>query len=310
MRKIIPYIIICCFCIVFTVVLFVSLNKKTNGKFFVYEKNYNIVYDNDVKKLNISIFVNDKKSYLVDKQQVKNCYIIDKDNSSVIDVSLMNITFNNNEVEYEDNNYFEYLFTFNINFNTEEDTEWYFNQAILQLNYNGNIMYDILIGQFSFVKVMNKNDDVVISYIKPIISEVETNSYLSGLILGIRKNDTNNIILNNIQIMNTNIGAGELISISKEKPLENTFEDIFQYDFINTNKGNGNINYNIIDDKIIYVKIPIYYEYLYLATSFPIKINYSLKNKELDYYLYDYTFYEPTNEIINKKNIHFYNIYD
>lgn len=311
MRKFIPYIIICSFCIVFTVVLFASLKQKIDGKFFVYEKNYNVVNDDNNKNFNVSFYVNDKKSYLVDKQQVKKCYIIDNENSSTIDVSLIDITPNNYEVEYEGEKYYEYLYTFAINFNTDEQIKWYFNKASLQLNYNGNIMYDISIGQFSFVKVINNSDDVIISYIKPIISDVETNSYLSGLILGLRKNDKcNSIKINNIEIINANMQTGELISVSKEKPLEHTFEDIFEYNFINTNSGDGNINYNLIDDDIIYIKIPIYYERLYLATSFPIKINYSFNNQELDYYLYDYMFYNPANEKISKQNIHFYNIYD
>lgn len=311
MRKILPYIIICCFCVVFTIILFVSLNNKTVQKFFVYEKNYNVVYDEDNKKFNVDVYVNDKKCYLVDKTQVKKCAIIDKENSSIINISLETITDSNNEIDYDGEKYYQYLFTFNINFNTEEEIKWYFEQAILQINYNGNLEYDILIGQFSFVKVKNNSEDVIISYIKPIITEIETNSYLSGLILGLRKSENcNNVKINYIEIMNTNMHPGELIDIVKERPLDNTFEDIFGYNFINTNIGDGNINYNINDDDIIYIKIPIYYERLYLTTSFPLKINYSYNNKELDYYLYDYTFYNPTNEVISKQNIHFYNLYD
>lgn len=311
MRKLLPYIITCIFCAIFIVILLVSLNNKKTQKFFVYEKNYNVVYSTNSKKIYIDVYVNDKKCYLVDKKQVKSCSIINDENSSFIDVSLENIIDNKSVIEYDSEKYYQYSFIFNINFDTEEEIKWYFERAILQIKFNGNIEYDISIGQFSFIKIKNNPDDIIISYVKPIITEIEENSYLSGLILGLRKNEkVNNIKINNIEVMNANMYTGEKISIINDRPIENTFEGIFGYDFINTNSGDGSINYNIVNNDIIYIQIPIYYEYLYMTTSFPVKINYSLDNKELDYYLYDYIFYNPINEIVSKKNIHFYNVYD
>lgn len=309
MRKLLPYIVVIVFSFSFIIILFVSTNNKVVNSFLIYERNYNVVCsENTDNTFNVLFYVSNKKSYINDKKQIKNSFINDNE-ESIIEVKLINIFDNNKIINYNGIDYHEYVFSFLVLFDSADPFEWYFKNAYLQLNYNGNIEYNIQIGQFSLIKVNNNHDHITISNVKPIITEYNNNTYLSCLILGIRKVNNNIIHIKNIKLLNSNITTGSVI-ISNKMVNNTSFEDIFGYDFNSVNKDENDIDIVLNNNEIIYIKIPIYYEKYLPINSFPIKINYAIGDYEYNYYLYNYTFYNQTNEVISKENLHTYEIYD
>lgn len=308
MRKYIPYIVISVFAIIIVICIICVNFNKTDCYLLSYKTNYNVTTDNNEDcYLNINLYINNNKSYIVDKNQIMNCYISDSNNSSIINLQISSIKQNDLHLTYKNNKYNCYNFKFKILFDSYDHFEWYIEDAILNVNYKGNKEYNVKIGNFSFVRIDNINDDIIISNIKPLLSSVNDNSYMSGLILGVRKNSNYNVNIESIKILNCNTYVGEKVQIIDNLPEGNDFNKIYGYDYSNLIKGSGEVNINIIDDNVYYLLIPIYYEKLLLVNNFAIEFCLIINGEEIKYYLNNYTYYQPNNEIIKEEDIFIYN---
>lgn len=293
--------------VVFFVILLKDTEKKQDMILFL-EKNYNISSNiNEVDYLNINLYISNKKSYVVDKNQLISCYLKDN-NDSLIELELIEINYNNIQMEYNDTEFYEFSFKFKILFKTSIGIEWYFNNAILNLNYNGNKSYEVSIGHCSLIKFLDNDSHLSLTNIKSLLSNYKNNDYASGLLIGLRNNSNNTIILNKVEILNDIINPGESIRQLEDFPNNTDHISVAGYHFIETVKGDGIINFSLNTDDVVYLFIPFYYEKLYVSTSFPVRINYKLNNNDYCYVVSDFIYFTPAQEYFNKELIHVYNV--
>lgn len=308
MRKYIPYIVILVFCII-TFILLIIPTKPKDVKILYYKKNYNLsssISNNDY--LNIDLMINDYRSYMIDKSQILHSYLTDKALSSIIDLELIDIIQSDNTIDYENDVFYNYTFVFKVLFKTDSFTTWYIKDAILKIGYNGNKNYSIDIGNFSLIKLEKNNDDfITISSVKPLLSKINKNQYLTGLVLGIRSNCVNDLYLKNINILNEGVFVGNNISMINDEPDSNDFKEVLGYDFLNQQKGNGEINY-LITDKIQYFVIPIYYDNLIMVNTFPIEFTIKNNNSYHKFYFNNFKYFEQLDIVINRDDIDVYEV--
>lgn len=307
MRKYIPYIILSLFTIVIVVCIICVRISDRNTYLISYKKNYNITSNsNDDDYININLFINNKKSYILDKNQLNKCYLSDRSNSSILNIEIDSIKKTELDFEYKNSKYYCYNFRFKIMFDTDDEFEWYINEAILNLRYKGDKEYNINIGDINYIKVDNNNNDIIISNIKPLLSSINDNSYMTGLIVGVRKNSNYNVNIAEINFMNCNIAIGDKIQIIDKLPNGNDFKTICGYDNSSVVKGDGLIDLNLNSNDRYFIVIPIYYDELLIVNECVIKFKINVNGEEKSFYLKDYTFYQPNNEIIEKNNIYIY----
>lgn len=307
MRKILPIVCV----IIIVVIFFITFTVKetnVNDKFISYERNYNITSlttDEDI--ININLFVNNKKTYLVDKNQIVSSYLKDKNNENMLTLEIKDIVYDNKEISYYDDKYYSYTLMFMINFKTENFISWLIDEAILEIEYNDNKKYNINIGSLSINKIDYNSESIIVTDIKPLTSNINDNTFLTGLIIGVRKNTNNVIFLDQINILNSGIFVGNNILEINELPKENNFNAVVNYDYSSVEKGNNNVSITLGEEKI-FLLIPLYYDNLIIADTFPIEIIFNNNHNKEKYYFYDYVYYTPIVENISKNNIYTYDI--
>jgi len=307
MRKYLPYILILVFFVPSIIALLIPFKVK-DDKILYIKRNYNLtsfIDRNDY--LSIEVFVNNKKSYFIDKKQITHSYLTDNELSSIIDIQIEDIINNDYELKYENEKYYSYTLIFKILFKSDSFLEWYIDDTRLMIGYNGNKEYDLEIGNFSLIKLEPSNNIITISGVNPLISEINNNQYLTGLVLGIRSIKDEQLVIEKIKIMNQDIFVGNNVSQIDCLPSSHNFNDVLGYEYINQLPGDGVVNYTITNESKYFI-IPLYYEELLIVNSFPIEITIRKNNEEFKYYYSGVPYYDVITETIIKDNILIYEI--
>lgn len=304
MRRILPIMVI----MIVLIILGMSMFKdKRDIKLISFKKNYNVTstLEND-ENLYVNLLLNDDRSYFTDKNQITKCNLVDKSKDESIELLIKTITNDGRKIEYGNDDYRSYIFEFIINLNIDSFFTWYISNALLEISYNNGVTYSIKIGNFSYVKVDNdENNYFSISNIKPLTYQKDNNEYLGGIILGIRNLRDISYEINSIDILNCDTYVGDDIHIIAEIPNSNDFNEVAGYDHDLLMIGNNQVKIDIKNNDQLLLFIPIFYKQSIITNSFAIKFN--IDNNE-DVYLYNYTFYEPLFENIKKININIYDI--
>lgn len=288
-------------------VLGLSLIKdEKQVKILSFRKNYNVTSTiNEEENLYVNLYINANNSYITDVNQLTKSYIIDKSNGETIEVIIKSIYKDDRKLEYANDKYNSYIFEFSFNLSIDSFIAWYISNAILELTYNNQNVYNIKIGNFSFVKIDNyENNYFSISNIKPLTYEQEKNVYLGGLILGLRNVSNSTFRITDIEILNCDSDLGEGVRVLDDLPSTNEFSEVAGFDYNLLNIGKNQVNITVENQSQILIYVPIYHKKNIITPEFAIKFN---LNNDTNVYLYDYIFYEPVNETVNKSNI---NIYD
>lgn len=296
--------------ITFIIVIVCLLIPKTkNSKIITLFKNYNLcslVSDEDV--INIDVYVNDKKTYITDKKQIISSYITDMNNDSVIELDLVGIYKTNEYINYQKDKFYLYTFQYKINFKTDTYIEWYIENALLEINYIDNIEYNLKIGNFSFIKLELANEQLIsISSIKPLTSNIKNNTYLTGVVIGVRNLYNDELNIKEINILNCGMGIGNNILEIPALPQGNNFDIIAGYDYSLINKGSNEVNITV-NDEIKYLLIPFYYDKLLIVEECPIAIKILKNDTESVFYINDYIYYEPFEEVVKIDDISIYDV--
>lgn len=315
MKKVIVGIIITC-TLLFPL-LFINNNKEL--LITTFKKSYSIVSKIDEKdKLEILIYINNKKASLLDKEKIVKSYISSED--AVINLKIDKVTDLNYTQMIKENKFNLYSFVFDIEFNSNNEYSVFINNAILNIELIES-SYNLNIGTLSYNKVLFYGDidnSLSVSQIIPVINKLDVNDSILGIGLKIRNFSKNNIIIKDIEFLDYNIKPSlyEIKEVDISEINNKNISEILGYSY------NYNYQDNITNDEIIiYVEegneyeflLPIKYIKTYPIDSFGMEITFSYEgtgNKEYKYYFDDYVFfksnyitYKNDDIIINKYEI-------
>lgn len=303
-------IIVCLVVIVVTLALTLIFTNSKKTKVISFRKNYDVSsYVDEKDEFNVNFLINNKKSYFVDKKQINTCFLTNKENDEMIDLKIIDIINNSEKIKYQKDNFYSFTFRFLIDFKIDSNYEWNNKDAFIVIKYNDNKIYNLNIGMLSFNKICeNERTDFTITNIKATTSVVKDNSYLAGILIGLRILNNKSLTINKVDLLNGGVSVGKEVIMLDKVPDTNEFKDIVGYDFKESVKGNGSINYEINDSKTYYFYIPLYYEEDLIINKFPIKFTYTINNEVKEDYLVNYVYYEVQQENISKDNIHIYEV--
>ena len=310
MRKYIPYI--CVLVIIIVCVLVIVFTKDKEYQVFCFKSNYNVSSHIDDKDyINIKLGVNQDDGYLTDKNQFVDSSITNKDSDLKVTILIDEILNTKEIIDYQNEKYTIYNFKFKLQIGTNSYFELFIKNAILNLSFKNYEQYFFEIGDVSYVKVDKKtNDFIAFSKIKPLTETVNNNCYLSGLIMGIRNISGFDFIIKEISLKNEGMYIGDGAVILDENISYDSFSNLFQFNFSSVTKGNNYLDISVGYNENINIAYPIYYDKLKIANSFVIEFVIEVNGRTYSEYLYDYVFYEPLSELINKNNIKVYVIND
>ena len=306
MRKIIPFICIGVIVIIFSIAI-IFFTKEIDTKVLTYFKNYNVsslIGDDDY--INVSIYINNKKSYFIDKDQITTSYLLSKSENDSIKLELKDVVKSNESIKINNEEYYLYLFKFKLLINIEDNYNFELEEAYLNLCYQNNKNYKLNIGQFTFNKYKKHDSSISISLVKPLTFE-DTNSYLGGVVYGIQNNLNKSITIKQIDILNVNVSCGDNIKeVSNYDSID--FEDVsgYNHSYVNMNNKDINITINANENKKIIV--PLYYVELFILNKFPLKITYLYNGNTYEYIYGIYNYYNPIKEVVSDDNYMIYKI--
>lgn len=302
MRKYVPFIVVfVIFVILFTCML---MNKNQDSSLAVIYTNYNIELQNS-SFINIKMYVNSKNSFLTNKNQIVSSRIIDEEQNNVINLELERIIDTKGVLNYE-KGFNEYVYSFKILFDIEDDFYMEIDNALLELTFSNYKKRLIRIGDLSMVKQTNIDDCLSITKVKPLICFNGSSNVLGGIIYKVRNNNTTQVSLKNISPLNINVSIGSGVKVLSHDDYQ-SFSDIVGYDYIEETKNTSDFTINLNHQEEKYIFVPLIYDKATMINSFPILIEYEMEGKIYDYYYGKYLYYELGNSTITSSDI---NVYD
>ena len=200
MRKKIIFIV--CLCIFVIAFIIIILSSKQDLKAIVIEKDYSLTSTVDtIDQINVPILLNQKSSYFSDVNQIDKMTLSNLQEDDMMQAKIINISFSDEKIKIEDDNYYMAIYTCEIEFFPTEEMKWYFPEIYLNILYKNNVQAKLKIGEMTYNKVNSFNQEhLSLSTIRGTTSMINNNNMLDGMFLGFR-NQTNNDITINILVM-------------------------------------------------------------------------------------------------------------
>lgn len=254
-------IIIFSFVIIVTVISFCIIlfhEEDSKCEFITVKNDYYLVNSNCKNALNVPLFISFKDSIFVDLNEIKSCSLVTVYEEEVIPLTLNSIKYLDT-VSYEDKDFYEYDFCFNVDFIVEDLT--LYDQIYLKLNYESGPFIKILLGSITIYNYA-VNDEVFYTNLKGITRKFNDKIILSNVL--IKLNASSDIEIVNIKTLNSHVSVdlekSHVINYinEEETPLNELID--YEYNII----GQGNINNSIIikndDYLLLYLKYDSYIE--------------------------------------------------
>lgn len=201
-KKILSYWYFLLLIIPLIIVIFISC-KNVDKKLIIGTTNESYILINDDKQISIPLYINDEYSFYMDKKNISNIYLLNKDETNKYSLSINNIIKTNTYVTKEKINLTKYLFNLVFDYN---ENEIRIPDVYILLEYNNGEIHKLKIGSFIYI---NETNDVLINVhnFKGIVNKIiqnESNYDLStvGVILNI--SSLSNVKINDIEVIHGN----------------------------------------------------------------------------------------------------------
>lgn len=249
-------------------------NTKTL-EFFTVQQEYYIEFEENTY-LKTSVKCSRKDTMYLDKELVSSVSIYDNNTKEEYLLDLVEIN-KLDLYEYNDKNYYDYELKLLIPF--KSDSLISLENCYMSMNYINDETLDFKIGK---VFLYNKDSSVkafTISSLKGLVTTINEEQTLSGVILSLTK-EYDNLTIINIETLNNNV----IINKGKITELEHTnyesttpINDVLGYEYnIYNQPSDKNINYNV--DKNLIFLLPLSYLNQTSVSTLGFKITYIMDN--------------------------------
>ena len=285
------YVIILLIFLIFLVLL-MRVEKK-DIKIGVIENAINL-FDEGITNLDISFYINQKKSYITDINKIKSSYLENKKTNEIIKIEVTEFI-----LLYEANINKESFYKYLVNFKIDLQYDFYFDDCLLVIDYENKIV-NLKIGSVSgMVNDEVINNDVTVSYLKGLVIEKNNKSYLGGIYIGLKSDETIKI---------TNISLSDYNVIITDAQKINDFNDIENYEnLIKLNETNKLFNDVYISGEEKFLLFLGYHK-LEQIPEVGLKIDYTLNNEPKTMFYPKFRFYINHNDKDYLSDLVFYEL--
>ena len=281
--------------------MLISCNKKEEKVFIVTEDSSYILLNNE-KRFNVPIYLEDKYSFYMDKNQIKDVYLVNNNMNEKYNIDIASINKSNFTLNSKEYSLSKYIISFDFNYKLDNLR---IPDAYLFFEYSNSETHKIKIGSFVYNNILS-NNLIIVNNMKGIVNDIDHNKLSTvGILLNI--SSTYDIKITNIELLHGNgrINQDQLVML-----------DNINYD------NNININELLKDEyRLNYISNSLK-EYIYLNDNNSIKLILPISYNQLDVinkagliitYIYNDTMYYQVIKpipIFSSSNNNNYNIYE
>lgn len=288
-------------------IIFLVIKLSKNNKVMkitTVKKSYDFVsLVDDVEELIVPMYINIDDGFILKKENINRAFITDEDEINIMKIDINDIEKTGHIAKIDDENYFCYLYKFNI----RQKDKIVFKNAFLRLDCNrANIKINI--GSVTINKIDsfdNSNGYISITNLKGIINTVKSSNDINiskkdifGIVLGIKNNSKQKLSITKITPLDCNycesFCEGKIIDAIPESNENITNILGYEYEYF---YGNGIIDnekkLQIDADEKIYFLLPLKKISKYSSNSFGIMIEFieEKTNKKFEMYIDDFLFF-------------------
>ncbi len=288
-------------------IIFLVIKLSKNNKVMkitTVKKSYDFVsLVDDVEELIVPMYINIDDGFILKKENINRAFITDEDEINIMKIDINDIEKTGHIAKIDDENYFCYLYKFNIS----QKDKIIFKNAFLRLDCNkANIKINI--GSVTINKIDsfdNSNGYISITNLKGIINTVKSSNDINiskkdifGIVLGIKNNSKQKLSITKIAPLDCNyyesFYEGKIIDTIPESNENMTNILGYEYEYF---YGNGIIDnekkLQIDADEKIYFLLPLKKISKYSSNSFGIMIEFieEKTNKKFEMYIDDFLFF-------------------
>lgn len=291
------------FIILFLAVYFFFMKPKKINLTTVKKSYSNVSLFEENDSYNIQIYINQKNSYITDKDKISSIYISDKEEDNQIKMDLLNLIYVGKS-KIDEKTYYIYNYNIKPLLINHDDIE--IDNAYLIINYHNFKNVKIHIGSFSSYKVENFNkSDLGISRLKGIVNTINNKKTLVGLALELNNESSKNIDIIGIRFFDPNIKVGDYKLSDFSMILSNSnLSDHLGYQYNINNTFNNEIDFKLNEKDTLLISLM--YENHYKIADLGFQIIYKIDQEEFVYNYDKFHFFTDYENIVFIDELTFY----
>ena len=298
LKKILIVLTICLFIVV---CFFIWYFNNQSIKVTVVKESYSrLSTSSKATSLDIKLLVNQKNSYITNKDKVASCYIRSYKNDEVYKMNLIDI-YLVNQTSINKDNY--YIYNINLRFMADISEDIILKEAYLVLNYNNSKSLDIMIGSVYISKGELETKEVSLACMKAITSKIDNIITIDAIVF--RFNAIKALTIKKITCLDANLTTQNASECSYDNT--NDLNDLFNifntnYNYMDTRTKPFSIDINDTGE----IVITLGYLYHYEINNFPIRIEYEVDGILKELYIDNFNFFTNNNRMVKYSDLTIY----
>lgn len=243
---------------------------------------------NEDDYFSVDLYINQKHSYIAKADNIMQAYITDKQQLNTYPITVNNIIALE-KVRISQQSFYRHSFLVSLRYQSYQPLK--LTDAYLFIRYYDTQELNVYIGSFFVQKIPEiSTNDISIHYLKGIVNPYHDKLTLVGIIMGLRNESNNDILIKNITLLDAasyiqNITPIHHIDIASQTPIIELTRK--PYTIQNEKQ---TMDYFSLDD-MPYVLLTIGYNHHVEMNEVGFRIEYSVNTKPYVYFYQPFTFY-------------------
>jgi hypothetical protein len=287
--------------VIFITIFFINRNPR-DIKLTLVKESFNLLSKkNQTDQISISLYVNQKDTYITNLQTISKTYISDEEKNNILLVNVQKVNYQG-ETKIEQDVYFVYQFDINLQYQFELEIP----KAYLILNYFNSKVIEVEIGSFCLYKTeVFGSNDLSVNNLKGVVNQIAGKKTLVGIVVGLKNNTNESITITNLTPLDVNLISQDYKNISNENIVSNQqIDSILGYDYRHDDKPKQEIEFEVVN-QAVYLFSLSYLKY-YEITNFGLKIDYLINSEQKTLYFDDFIFFNNYERIAYTSELTFY----
>jgi len=246
--------------VVFIGLLFIPGHR--NLKVITSPKIFSILKSSDNEYIEIELLVNQKDTYYFNKDYISSMSIKSEFDEEIIPLVIHNISYSNNQYDYENDLFYLVNLSVSIGFESEEFLIS-FEKAFLDILYDNEENLKLYVGEFNYLFNDNLNSDLGISNLTSTVHNNEGINTVSGIFIELYNRSTENLVINRLHLGSASVSFNNyyLSEIYEEPDLFETIEEILVIENYDFNQVKSSVNKSILlrENQSVMLYVPLSY---------------------------------------------------
>jgi hypothetical protein len=264
------------------------LKDNTETKILTNIQYISIVHTNELEKVKVGILTTTPNSKYFKEENIGLSNIKNTDNT--VSLKIDKVLAYDDQYEYQEDVYYLVEFFFTLPFKASNMIR--IDDAILSINYSNGDNLSMYIGEFNYA-FLEETNDLTLGNLSATYGYIDGIETVSGINLTLNNVSNQNITINKIEVLSTNIQINNEYTIKREEcHYKESVENCLDIDIYDPHKEPTNEHSFVLRVKNdIDMYLPLYYKnketYIY---RFGLMITYTINGEEKTYIIDDFPY--------------------